>query len=267
MADRGVTRRRRSAVGGRPLRRDFGDELRWTFRHRRGWLIGFVFNLIAAAAFVGYEHYDPHTGGLRLAGIAAEIAAWVIASTLATNQLGEDADHVVAHLRYRPGDVTRVLLLKNLVLACLLLPITIVVSIAVQADVTRLHELFSTVTEDLLDVFVVLLWLGIGSVSSVLLPYRVLPLRTRLRLRSTWPRWITCQVIPYLVFVAVIPPLVWPPYDVAQHLFGGRHKNLVEYASTFVLWGIVVWVAGLAVSTWFARRHSDRLIADLERQA
>jgi hypothetical protein len=39
------------------------------------------------AALFGYSQYSPRTGGLRQAGLAAELAAWVIASTLATNQL------------------------------------------------------------------------------------------------------------------------------------------------------------------------------------
>src|SRR3954451_20807227 len=109
--------------GARPLRRDFVDELRWTVRHRRGWLIGFAFNLVAAAVFLGYQRYDPDRQALRVAGLAAELAAWVIASTLVTNQLGEDADHVLASLRY-DRNITRLLVLKNLVLFVLLVPIT-----------------------------------------------------------------------------------------------------------------------------------------------
>jgi hypothetical protein len=257
---------RRSRINHGNQRRGVGfvEELRWTFSHRRGWLIGFVFNLMAAAVFVGYDRYNPRSGALRLAGLAAEVAAWVIASTLATNQLGEDAEHVLDRMRSRQS-ITRVLLVKNLVLAVLLLPITIAVSVAVQDDLTRLHELFSSVTEDLLDLFVVLLWLGVGSVTSVLLPYRPLPLRARWRKRASWLRWGICQLVPYLLFFTVMPVLVWPPHDVAAHLFGGRHTNLVEYASTFVLWGILVWMTGLGLATLYVRRAPDRILADLQR--
>ena len=65
--------RRRPDV--QPLRRDFVDELRWTIRHRRGWLIGFVVNLVAAAIFLSYQRYDPDRQVLRVAGLAAELAA------------------------------------------------------------------------------------------------------------------------------------------------------------------------------------------------
>src|SRR5881227_825947 len=107
----------------RPLRRDFADEMRRTVRHRRGWLIGFAFNVVTAAIFLGYQRYDPDREALRVAGLAAELAAWVIASTLVTNQLGEDADHVQGQLRY-DRNVTRLLVLKNLVLFTLLVPLT-----------------------------------------------------------------------------------------------------------------------------------------------
>src|SRR3954453_8294116 len=188
----------------------FGDEMRWTLTHRRGWLLGFAVNLVTAALFVGYSRFETNSGALRLAGLAAGLAGGGIASTLSTNQLGEDAEHVLDRLQSQKG-ITPLLVVKSLVLATLLLPITIAVSIAAQIDLTRLHQLFTSVTEDLLDVFVVLIWLGVGSVTSVLLPYRPLPLRERLRKRSGWLRWVVYLTLPYLLFFAVIPAVVWPP--------------------------------------------------------
>ena len=143
------------------VRREYADELRWTVSHRRSWLIGFAINLALAAAFVSYTHYNPRTGGVRLAGLAAELAAWVIASTLATNQLGDDAAYVLSRIDQHDS-IVRILLSKNLVLASLLVPITVAVSVAAQLDITHLHRLLPSVTEDLLDLFVVLMWLGIG---------------------------------------------------------------------------------------------------------
>jgi hypothetical protein len=246
------------------LRRDFADELRWTFAHRRGWLIGFAANLALAGLFVAITHYDPRTGGLRLAGLAAELAAWVIASTLATNQLGDDFEYVLSRLDQ--GDsVTRILLSKNLVLAALLVPITVAVSVAAQLDITHLHRLFPSVTEDLLDVFVVLLWLGIGGLTSVLLPYRPIPLRARRQARHTWRRWSACQALPYLLFFVVLPPLAELPRLVAADLFGGRHRNVAEYSATFVVWGLTVWMAGLGLAALYVRRAPERFLADLRR--
>jgi hypothetical protein len=245
------------------VRREYADELRWTFSHRRGWLVGFAANLALGAAFLGYSHYSPRTGGVRLAGLAAELAAWVIASTLATNQLGDDSDYVLSRIDQHDS-VVRILLSKNLVLGSLLLPITVAISVAAQLDVTHLHRFFPSVTEDLLDVFVVLLWLGIGALTSVLLPYRPIPPRARWRARHTWPRWLACQALPYVLFFSVIPLLAWPPHEVAR-LFGHRHTNVAEYSATFVLWGLGVWAVGLAVAAAYVRRAPERFLADLKR--
>jgi hypothetical protein len=221
-------------------------------------------NLVFAAAFVGYEHYSSRTGGLRLAGLAAELAAWVIASTLATNQLGEDSEYVLSRIDQQDS-IEHILLSKNLVLASLLLPITLAISIAAQLDVTHLHRLVPSVTEDLLDVFVVLVWLGIGGLTSVLFPYRPIPVRARWYARQTWLHWGACQAVPYLLFFTVIPLLTLPPYEVARHLFGGRHTNLTEYSATFVLWGLAVWVTGMALAAAYVRHAPKRFLADLRR--
>jgi hypothetical protein len=154
---------------------------------------------------------------------------------------------------------------KNLVLASLLVPVTVAVSVAAQLDITHLHRLLPSVTEDLLDLFVVLLWLGIGGLTSVLLPYRPIHLQARWRARHTWPRWLACQVLPYVLFFSVIPMLTWPPYEVAGHLFGGRRTNLTEYSATFVLWGVGVWVIGLSLAAMHVRRAPARFLADLKR--
>jgi hypothetical protein len=248
------------------VRREYADELRWTFSHRRSWLIGFAANLALGAAFLGYSHYSPRTGGLRLAGLAAELAAWVIASTLATNQLGDDYAYVLSRFEQHDS-MARILLSKNLVLGSLLVPITLAISVAAQLDVTHASRLLPSVTEDLLDLFVVLLWLGIGALTSVLLPYRPIPPRARWRERRTWPRWLVCQALPYALFFSVIPLLSWPPYEVAGHLFGRRHTNLTEYSATFVLWGLSVWVIGLALAAAYVRRAPQRFLADLSRPA
>jgi len=247
------------------MRRDYSEELRWTFSHRRSWLLGFLVNLVLAAAFVGYTRYSPRNGELRLAGAAAELAAWVIASTLATNQLGDDFTYVVARIEQHDS-ITRILLSKNLVLASLLVPITVAVSVAGQWDITHHHHLVPSVTEDLLDLFVVLLWLGIGGLTSALVPYRAIPLRARWQARHTWLRWGGCQVLPYALFFTAIPLLTLPPYELASHLFGGRHTNLTEYSATFVIWGLGVWATCLALAAAYVRRFPNRFLDNLKRR-
>src|SRR4051794_41852757 len=76
----------------------FGDEMRWTLTHRRGWLLGFAVNLVTAALFVGYSRYDTNSGALRLAGLAAGIAAGGVAGTPSPHQIGEGAGHGLGRL-------------------------------------------------------------------------------------------------------------------------------------------------------------------------
>ena len=89
-----------AAVGSAPatepragLFDDVKDELRWTFSGRKGWLLGMAFNLVVALVVIGYQRYDPHVSGdIKIANIGIAVVVYVRASTLATNQLGADAD-------------------------------------------------------------------------------------------------------------------------------------------------------------------------------
>ena len=62
----------------------------------------------------------------------------------------------------------------------------------------------------LLDVGAVFLWLGVGNVVSVLLPYRPISLKARLRARPTWRRWLLCQAVPYGLYFLLLPILHIP---------------------------------------------------------
>ena len=79
------------------------------------------------------------------------------------------------------------------------------------------------------------------------------------------PRWLACQALPYVLFFSLIPMLTVPPYEVAGHLFGGRHTNLTEYSATFVLWGLGVWAAGLALAAVYVQNAPERFLAHLRR--
>ncbi|HWC39862.1 MAG TPA: hypothetical protein VG476_15100, partial [Acidimicrobiales bacterium] len=151
------------------LLRDVIDELRWTFSARKGWLIGILGNLALAIGYVGYNHYDPHhVDDLRIANIGAAVVVWVLSSVLSTNQLGSDSDRVRTSLE-RGDSVPRILAIKNLALSLLLVPLAIAISVAVRIPLERWRLLPHAV---MLDVGAVFFWMGIGSVVSVLLPYR-----------------------------------------------------------------------------------------------
>jgi hypothetical protein len=126
-----------------------------------------LFNLLVAVVVVGYQRYDPHISGyIKIANIGIAVVVYVLAGTLATNQLGADADRVINSLE-RADRVSRILGLKNVSVAVLLVPVSLLVSLIVRILVDRWRLLPNTAMYDIGSVFI---WLGLGNLVSVLLP-------------------------------------------------------------------------------------------------
>lgn len=155
------------------------DELRWNLRGRPGWLAGIGFNFVLACTYLAYYRSTSHFPDRGLSYIGASIAAWLLADTLTTNQFGAQGEAVATALDGKVG-IGRLLLVKNLGLATLLLMITLPVTVAATAWVGRWGQLHDAV---LVDLHVVLVWLGLGNIVSVLLPYRPIPFHKRWQLR------------------------------------------------------------------------------------
>lgn len=236
---------------------EVAEELEWAFRERRGWLAGFAFNVVVAAAFVFYEHVDAHQHDrLRVAGIATGVAAWVLADGVNTDQLGSDARRTLDALG-RNQSIVRILAKKNLMLATLLAPVAIVISTATRLSIDHWQDIPHTV---LLDLFVVFMWLGIGDIASVLFPYHPLRLTERWHLRRSWPRWAFCLALPYLIFYAGVSGwLHWPAREFCRHVFGPADRHLFEWAFGYLCWGLLVWIAGLAFAAAYVHLTGDRL--------
>jgi hypothetical protein len=258
--------RRQSATEPRlGLFRDVVDELRWTATSRKGWLIGLAGNIAAAAAYVGYTHFDPNRpGDLRIANIGTAVVVWVLSNTLNTNQLGADSDRVVASLD-RGDSVPRILAIKNLALAVMLVPLAILISVGVRILVERWRLLPHAL---MMDVGAVFLWLGVGSVISVLIPYRPIALRARRRLRRTWPRWAFCLAVPDLTYFLVMPFLHLPYFTIySGRAFGPYQPHFMIYSAVYLAIGLGYWALGLSLSAVYARYRSERLIANLNRSS
>ncbi len=240
---------------------EIAGELRWTFAERKGWLVGVGFNLVIAAIYVGYTHYQPRLrDSVRVTGIATGVAAWVLADVINTNQLGDDADRVAASLEDGHG-VMRELALKNSALTLLLLPLTVLISVAVRLVLDRWRAIPHAV---LLDLFVVFMWLGVGNLVSVLLPYRPIALKERCKARRSWLRWGVCLGAPYLMLFS-INYLRWPVDRFCHHVLGRPDKHLLAYAFSYFCWGVVVWAMGLALAGLYGKVAKRRLVADLRR--
>ena len=258
-----------AAVGSAPatepragLLDDVKDELHWTFSGRKGWLLGMLFNLLVAIVVIGYQRYDPHVSGdIKIANIGIAVVVYVLAGTLATNQLGADAERVINSVE-RGDRVSRILAIKNVSLAVMLIPVALLVSVVVRILVDRWRLMPNTALYDIAGVFV---WLGLGNLISVMLPYRPISLRARLKARWTWLRWGLRQAVPYVLYYLGAPLLLTFPAVIIHVLkvFGRRDSlwyPLVSLATALVGWQVGLWLA----SVW-AERHRRRFEAELRR--
>lgn len=254
-ADRAGTRKWR-------LLRDFAEEFRWTVGGRKGWLLGMAINLVVAVVVTRSTSYDPHkTGEVANAILGISVVLYVLAGTVNTNQLGADGERVVTALE--GGDSARRLLLsKNLVLAVLLVPVAILVSVAFDILVHR-FRLFSHTP--IWDVGAVLLWLGIGNAVSVLLPFRPISLRARMKARRTWKRWVIRQAVPYAIYWLSLPLLFLLPMVALLYFTAFGPVRSVWYPVGYLTNAAVVWVLGLWFAAFYDRRHRPRLVRELHR--
>jgi hypothetical protein len=244
------------------LLRDVLDELRWTLSGRKGWLLGIAGNLALAYAYLAVTQPNPQRlGDIAAANVGLAVVVWCLSDVVNTNQLGSDGDRVAASLEVRDS-VARILVSKNLALAIMLVPLAFAISVVHWIWEGRFHHLVHTAVYDIGSVF---LWLGMGSVVSVLLPFRPLSIRARLKARSTWLRYGLCQAAPYVAYGIVW--LLRRPYHILYSLaiFGQPHGNFTGYALLYLGIGFAYWGVGLWLASLYGRHAPARLITDLHR--
>jgi hypothetical protein len=159
--------------------------------------------------------------------------------------------------------VSRILAIKNLSLAVMLVPVAILISVLVRILVDRWRLLPHAA---LMDVAAVFLWLGVGSVVSVLLPYRPIALRDRLKARQTWPRWVVCLAVPDFAYFVVMPVLHLPYLAIySLQVFGPYQPHFLAYSVVYLAMALAYWALGLGVSAVYGHRRAAKLITDLGR--
>lgn len=246
------------------LVRDVLDEIRWTFTRRLGWIAQIVLNLAIGVPAVVLSTWDRHTDDVRVSGFATSLAGWVLASTLNCNQLGFDADRAAAS--FRTGDTAwRVLFLKNLSVVTVLAPPILLASTVLRLTVP--HPPDPIPVAMVRDLAVIFVWLGFGSLLSVLLPFRPLGVRGRWSRPATWPRWVLCLVAPYAVYYGLAHVWHVPELAVADLLFHHHdRRHLWGYTDWTLVWGLLTWGLGLALAEAYYRLGPVHLEAALDRE-
>ncbi|WP_018334098.1 hypothetical protein [Actinomycetospora chiangmaiensis] len=220
-------------------------EVMATYTRRRTRLVGLLVNLLLAVGWIGWSQWHPsRPEAFAAAHVGVLVVVWMMADVVNTNQLGADGEEVHALLDAGRG-VARILAVRNLALATVIVPLALTVTLVAQALATRAPDLGRA---SLADVGAVFCWLGVGSVLSVLLPYRPLPWRARLALPRTWIRWATCVGAPWIAVLGLEPAL---------RLADRTAAALGKGAPLAV--GVLCWVLGLAGAALLARRHARAL--------
>ncbi len=228
------------------LLRMVGQDLRWAFRRPYGWLVGIAVNLVLSLAYLVVVplHGGTHRDWAILVG--TYFAVFILADVTSTNVLGVDAERT--RLRLLHGvPLSKILLVKNLALLVIVGLPTLVATAVITVHDEPEYRLAVTVPGVL---YPALLWLGVGNLVSVLLPYRPLPLGTRWRERRAWRRtgrWLACLGLPYVLCLGVDPMSRLPRLvSRALHLPPGPGLRGAEIlALGLVLWGLF---SGAAVS-------------------
>jgi hypothetical protein len=244
------------------LVRDVADEIRWTFTKRLGWIGQILLNLAIGLPVVFALSWNSHRDDVRVSGFATSIAGWVLASALNTNQLGFDADRAAAS--FRSGDTAwRVLTLKNLSVFVVLTPPILLLSTILRLAVAHPPDSIPIATvRDLADITI---WLGFGSLLSVLLPFRPLSIRGRWEAPSSWIRFAVCVGAPYAIYYALLKTWHVPELAVADRLFHHARHHVWAYSLTLLVWGFVTWGLGLLLAELYYRLWPKKLEADLDR--
>jgi len=244
------------------LVRDVADEIRWTFTRRLGWIGQIFLNLCIGLPIVLATAWNIHHDDVRVSGFATSIAGWVLASALNTNQLGFDADRAAAS--FRTGDTAwRVLFLKNLSVFVVLTPPILLLSIVLRLLVAHPPDAIPiALVRDLADITV---WLGFGSLLSVLLPFRPLGARGRWATPGSWARFVVCIGAPYAVYYLLLKTWHLPELAVADRLFHHVRHRQWDYSLSLLIWGLLTWGLGLGLAELYYRLRPQQLEADLDR--
>ena len=231
-----------------------GEDLRWAFRRPYGWLVGVGVNLLLSLAYLVVV---PLRGGAHRDWailVGTYFAVFVLADVTTTNVLGVDTERTRLRL-LRNVSLRRILLVKNVALLVIVGLPTLVATAAITVHDEADYRLVLTLPGVL---YPMLMWLGVGNLVSVLLPYWPVPLRTRWRerrIRARTVRWLFCLGLPYALCLAVDPMSRLPRLvSRSAHLPPGAGVHGVE----LLVLGLVTWALLTGAALVTARRRGVR---------
>lgn len=203
------------------------------------------------------------------------VAVWAFADVPATNVLGANAPGALAALGH-PARIRRMFTVRDLTLLALICPACIGLSLVLLPGQDRPYTSIAVI---MAVIALPLGFLGLASVSGVLLPYHPMSLRQRVRRPATWPRWLGALMSPLLIALpAAVITLLVPALLLRVLILGQQPQRPVfnpDYvlgvsslaglgsAAASVLWSVAVWRGGLLLASWVAVARGSYLRAFL----
>ncbi len=230
---------------------DVRAEIRWSFTPPFDWLAGVVANLILACAYLALVPLTDHRRHWVVL-LGTYFGTFILADVTTTNLLGPDAERVRDSLG-RGTSIRRILLIKNLSLVVIVVIPTLIFTTILSLTTERSIDLLIALP---LVTYPMLVWIAIGNIVSVLLPVRVVRLRSRWRdrydlRRTVW--WLVHLAVPYLLLYPVTPLVDLPRFLV--DLMPRAHQSLVVDETALWLASPTIVLLGVAVATQIVRRR------------
>ena len=231
------------------------DEIRWSFTPPFDWLTGVIANLLLACAYLALVPLTDHRRHWVVL-LGTYFGTFILADVTTTNLLGPDAERVRNSLG-RGTSIRRILLIKNLSLVVIVVIPTLIFTTILSLTTERSINLLIALP---LVTYPMVVWIAIGNVVSVLLPVRVVRLKSRWRQRYDLHRtvwWLLHLAVPYLLLYPVTP-LVDLPRFIVDLL---PHARQTRFLDETALWlaSPIVGLLGVAVATQIVHRRGLRI--------
>lgn len=232
-----------------------GSELKDLFMPPRQLLNVLIMNG-AISFFFFFISYRRGTFNSQLLPIAAAtILLWTLADVSLTNHLLFDKQKTVTILKAR-GNLKQLLLAKNLALAIISIPFTIIFGLILVAITGKWSEItYGTI----IAMTLIWGWLGISNAMSTEFPFEMLKLKKFLHSRHVWIRYSFLYGLPWILlpiyaFIISLPLILigWTKNNTAQD-----HKIIALLL--LLTMSIAIWHIGYRIADRAIKRSNSRI--------
>ena len=213
-----------------------------------------VNSFISALFFLGSYWLGSYNAAF-LPIASATILLWTLADASVCNQLMFDRVRARAALE-KEGTLQRFLLVKNIAVAVLAIPLTVLYGLLIVAMVGNWSAILYGVVAAMTLIWG---WLGISNALSAYLPFDVLSIKGYVQNRSIWISYGFLYGLPWIVLpaYALLMGLPFTLLGWTKATAAADHRFLALFI--MLLCSVVIWILGLRVANSYTTRPNNRL--------